>query len=208
MATRSFWFISLGHSAALLVVSAVTVHMSIHLTENLGYSLQTTGFVLALLTVMQLVGQLAGGVIGDFVSKRWICAASMAGHAGGILFLAFATGPWMLIAFSALHGVAWGARGPLMSALRADYFGRASYSMIMGFSTMVIMFGQIGGPIIAGALADATGNYEAGFSVLAALSALGSIFFVLATKPEPPLRLRREMEPSGDILPSALPAAE
>src|SRR2546429_988154 len=33
--TRAFWFISLGHGGALLVVSAVMVHMVIHVTERL-----------------------------------------------------------------------------------------------------------------------------------------------------------------------------
>src|ERR687891_404809 len=35
LATRAFWYISAGHAAALLVVSAVMVHMIIHVTERL-----------------------------------------------------------------------------------------------------------------------------------------------------------------------------
>src|SRR3989454_11601230 len=57
LATRAFWFISLGHGAALLVVSAVMVHMVIHVTERLGYSLHQAGVVVALLTDMQATGQ-------------------------------------------------------------------------------------------------------------------------------------------------------
>ena len=36
---------------------------------------------------------------------------------------------------------------------------------------------------IAGALADATGNYRAGFTLLALMAGCGSLFFVLAKKP-------------------------
>jgi hypothetical protein len=39
--------------------------------------------------------------------------------------------------------------------------------------------------MIAGAFADWTGNYRAGFTLLAALAALGSLFFVLAKPPKP-----------------------
>jgi cyanate permease len=48
---------------------------------------------------------------------------------------------------------------------------------------------MVGGPLIAGVLADRTGSYEMGFRILAALAALGSIFFVLARRPAPPRRV-------------------
>jgi len=59
--------------------------------------------------------------------------------------------------------------------------------MILGLSYMIIIIGQIGGPMIAGILADATGDYRAGFTVLAVLAGLGSSFFLLAKKPSRPL---------------------
>jgi MFS family permease len=58
--------------------------------------------------------------------------------------------------------------------------------MILGLSYMIIIIGQIGGPMIAGILADATGDYRAGFTVLAVLAGLGSSFFLLAKKPARP----------------------
>jgi len=79
-------------------------------------------------------------------------------------------------------------RGPLMSAIRADYFGSASFGTIAGFSSMIVMFGMIIGPILAGVLADRTGSYALGFGVLAVCAALGSVFFLLARRPEPPRR--------------------
>ncbi len=56
---------------------------------------------------------------------------------------------------------------------------------------MIVMWGNIGGPVFAGIMADQLGSYRLGFTVLAILSALGSVFFVLARKPEMPLRARR-----------------
>jgi MFS family permease len=55
--------------------------------------------------------------------------------------------------------------------------------MILGISSMIIVFGQVGGPLLAGYLADRTGNYQAGFTVLALMAALGSLFFVFGTRP-------------------------
>jgi MFS family permease len=74
----------------------------------------------------------------------------------------------------------------MMAAIRADYFGRRSYSAILGMSSVITMFGSILGPIVAGLLADYSGGYQTGFTVLAILSALGSAFFLLARRPQLP----------------------
>ena len=190
--TPSFWLISFGHGSALLVVSAVMVHLVSHLNENLGYSLSSAALVVTLMTSMQIAGQIGGGFLGDRFNKRLIAACCMGAHMTGLLLVAHATGPSMVVAFAVLHGFAWGVRGPLMQAIRADYFGRASFGVIMGLSSMIIMFGNAGGPLLAGILADRTGNYETGFTVLAVLAGLGSIFFLLAKKPRPPRRLEPE----------------
>ena len=183
MATRAFWYISIGHGAALFVVSAVMVHMVVHVTERLGYSLPQAASVVALMTVMQGIGQVSGGWLGDRFSKRRIAAGCMLGHAAGLLVLAFASAFWMVLAFAVLHGLGWGMRGPLMSAIRADYFGSAAFGTITGLSSMVLMVGMMGGPLVAGILADRTGSYVLGFSVLAALAAAGSVFFLRARRP-------------------------
>ena len=183
--TRAFWFVSLGPGAALLVVSAVMVHMVIHVTERLGYSLHQAGVVVALLTIMQATGQFSGGWLGDRFSKRWICAGCMLGHATALLVLAVASAYWMVLAFAVLHGLSWGMRGPLMAAIRADYFGSASFGTITGVSSMIVMFGMILGPLVAGVLSDRTGSYVPGFSLLAALAAAGSVAFARAKRPAP-----------------------
>jgi len=104
----------------------------------------------------------------------------------GLVLLALATAFWMVVAFAVLHGLAWGIRGPLMSALRADYFGSAAFGTITGISSMIVMLGMMAGPLVAGVLADRTGSYVPGFLVLATLAALGSVFFALAARPGRP----------------------
>ena len=184
--TPAFWCLAVGHGAALLVVSAVLVHLIIHVTERLGYSLAQGAAVVALMTATQVVAQIGGGFAGDRFSKRAIAAGCMVGHAAALLLLASATAFWMVLAFAVLHGLAWGVRGPLMSAIRADYFGSRSFGTITGMSSMVVMLGMMAGPLVAGLLADRTGSYEIGFQVLAALAAAGSLFFVLAKRPRAP----------------------
>jgi MFS family permease len=181
--TSAFWLLSLGHGFALLIVFAVNVHAIAHMKEGLGYSVAQAALVITLMTVSQVGGVLVGWAIGDRFEKRVIAAVCMLMHAAGMLMLTYAGGPAMLVAFAVLHGCAWGLRGPFMQAIRADYFGRRSIGMILGLSSLIVVIGQIGGPMIAGVLADLTGNYRAGFTVLALLAGLGSLFFLLARRP-------------------------
>ena len=94
----------------------------------------------------------------------------------------------MVVAGAIVHGLAWGARGPQMAAIRADYFGRSAFGKIMGVSNGIIIIGTISGPMIAGYMYDTTQSYQLGFDILSAMSAAGSIFFILAKRPSPPVR--------------------
>lgn len=188
MRTRAFWFISLGHMSALFVVGAVLAHLSLLLTSEHGYSLQKASFVAGGLPLVQIVGMLLGGWLGDRFNKRLLASVAMFGHTSGLLILAFANGALMIWTFVVLHGLAWGVRGPLMQALRADYFGSTSFGSIMGVSSLIVMLGTVLGPLVAGILADTTGSYRTGFVVLALLALSGVVFFTLARPPEPPSR--------------------
>lgn len=190
--TRAFWMISLGHMSALFVVSAVLANLSLALTSEHGYTLQQASYVAGAVPLFQLAGMFLGGVLGDRVNKRLIAGVAMIFHCVGLLFLSYATTTAMIWGFVVFHGLAWGARGPLMQAIRADYFGSSAFSQIMGFSSMIVMVGMASGPIVAGSLADSTGSYRAGFTIAAIVAAFGTVFFVLATPPPPPDR-----SPSG-----------
>jgi MFS family permease len=185
--TRAFWFISFGHGMALLVVSAVMVHLILHLQDERGFSLSQAAVVVSVMTLITALGQLGGGYLGDRFEKRKIAALAMFGHSAGLLALAWGGAFIWVVVFTLAHGIAWGMRGPLMQAMRADYFGRRHFGTIMGYSSLVIMFGMVLGPLVAGYMADRFGNYEYGFTLLAALAALGSLFFIFATPPSPPV---------------------
>lgn len=187
--TRAFWLIALGHAFAVLVVSAVNVHAVTHIKEGLGYTLSLATLVFTLVMIGQFFGVMMGWWIGDRFQKRLVAAACMLMHAAGLLMLTYATGPAVLVTSALVHGAAWGLRGPFMQAIRADYFGRSSIGMIIGLSSVIVVCGNVGGPILAGAFADWMGNYRMGFTILAGMSAIGSLFFLMA---KPPRRIKDE----------------
>ncbi len=186
--TPAFWWISLGHASALFVVSSMGVHLISHVRESQGYSLQEASSVVLMLTFVFMCGNISGGLLGDRVNKRMLVVACMAMHCVGLLFLSHAENFAMVVAFVVIHGLAWGWRGPQMTAIRADYFGRSAFGKIMGASNMIIILGTISGPLIAGFMYDQTGSYRIGFDILAGIALSGSVFFLLATKPARPPR--------------------
>lgn len=186
MRTRAFWFISLGHASALLVVGAAMAHLAIYLEDERGLSGLHVSIVVGALPAMMGVGQIVGGILGDRWDKRRLLTAAMIGHGAGLMVLALATNAWMVWAFVVLHGLAWGVRGPLQQALRADYFGATDFGKIMGFSSLIIMLGMIIGPIVAGVLADVTGSFTLGFLLLSAAAGVGGLWFWFAVPPELP----------------------
>ncbi len=183
LGTSAFWLLSAGHACSLFVVSAINVHAITHIKEGLGYSLALASIYISIATAGQIAGVAWGWAIPEKIEKRKVTAFTMLLHAAGLLMLTYATGPVVLVLSALVHGVGWGLRGPFISAMRADYFGRHSIGMIMGLSSMIMVIGQIGGPLIAGVFADSLGNYRAGFTLIAGLAVVGSLFFWMAKKP-------------------------
>lgn len=185
--TPAFWFISLGHGSALFVVGALMVHLIPHLVQKLEVSLESAAAVVAAITATQIIGQVSGGFLGDRMDKRLISAVCMLGHGVALMGIAYAGSLGLVYVFAVIHGLAWGTRGPLMGAMRADYFGVRALGTIMGLSSLIVTVGNVFGPVFAGFMADVRGDYELGFVILAAMTGVGTVFFLAAKRPSPPV---------------------
>ena len=186
MHTQAFWLIAMGHGLAVMVVSAATVHQFAHMEEGVGLSRGSAALVITVLSGSSIGGRIMGGVLGDRLPKQYLAALGMAGSAVALVILALATSLGPAMAFGVIHGLSWGMRGPLMSAMRADYFGRAHFGKIYGVSLVLIAAGSMVGPIFAGAMADLRGDYQLGFIILAGISGASSVLFLMTKAPKPP----------------------
>ncbi len=187
MRTRVFWFLTIGHSLSVMVVTTVSVHLIPYLSSDLDLGLATASSVVALMTVTMMVGQLSGGFLGDRYSKRWLATGATFGHAAAMFLLAFAPGLGVVIAAVMVQGWAHGFRGVQMMPLRADYFGRQAFGKIMGFTFMFMMWGEVGGPVAMGLIVDNLDNYRLGFGLLGVAALLASVFFAISAQPPRPL---------------------
>src|SRR5690606_28617865 len=75
--TKEFWLISTGHSSALAIVGAVSVHFVIFVGSTLEMAVTTAAAMFTVITVCQMLGQAAGGFLGDRYDKRWLAGGGM-----------------------------------------------------------------------------------------------------------------------------------
>jgi MFS family permease len=187
--TPAFWLLASGHGLALMSVSAVSAHLIPFLVSpQMGMSLEAAAGMVAALTAASVVIHIIGGPVGDRVNRRLLATLCMVGHTAALLILATATTAAAVVAFAVLQGTAWGFRGPLMTPIRADYFGRRAIATLEGFAAMVTTVGLTMGPIIAGIIADRTGDYRLSFLFIAAMTTIGIFCFGLAARPRLPAR--------------------
>jgi MFS family permease len=182
--TSAFWLLVLGHGSALVAISAVNLHLVPLLTHDRGLSLATASVAVAVLSVAQLVGQVVTGVIGDRIDKRRLAVVCMLVQTVVLVVIAFAPDYPTLLVAAVVHGLTWGLRGPVMTALRTDYFGVASFGTIMGWSMGFVSIGLVVGPLLVSALQAGSG-YPLAFGALAAITGAGTLAFVVLREPRP-----------------------
>ena len=186
MRTRAFWGLALAHGAPLLVISGVFVHFTLLVTEVEGLNAFHAGVAYTIMNVAQLVGQLGMGYLGDRFSKRLLLVPAMFGHCGAAIMLAFASSYEMILLAAIINGLSWGSRAPLITALRADYFGASNFGQIMGWSSIVMSTFMTVGGFLSSVLFDATGSYAIPFTVLGLGALTGAIWVLMAGRPRLP----------------------
>ncbi len=196
--TPAFWLIAFGHGLASMVILAILAHLGL-MMEDKGFQVQTTAWIVIVYLAVAMVFQLVGGYLGDRFPKRIVLFAftSLQSLAVVVLTAAWSLSTYYL--FAVLFGMGFGGRNPLTTAIRGDYFGRASYGKILGLSTVPMNLLLLIASPFAGYMRDVQGTYSTSFLVLAGLSFLGGVFFLLDKKPEPhPASSRAAAPQPGD----------
>lgn len=192
--TRAFWLITMGHASSSIIIISVMTYLGLLMVER-GFSLVQVSLVIAVQTAVSTAFMLVGGVVGDRIPIRLAIFgfSFLQSIAIGTLLLA-ETLP-MFFLFAILMGIGFGGRTPLTTAIRGVYFGRSSFARITGISMipMNIMF-IIVVPYIAWLRDAITGTYTLPMATIAAVSALGSVMFLMLGNPRLSPSQRRQAD--------------
>jgi DHA1 family multidrug resistance protein-like MFS transporter len=141
-----------------------------------------TGLGLVAATIVQAVLLLPAGRIADTRGRKPALMLGTGITVVGTIALALTTTPWLFLIAMATLGAGAAFLGSAPAAVVGDVAGgKRSGSLVAGFQ-MSSDVGSITGPLVAGAIIDATGSYETAFLVGAAVVAVA--FALSATMPE------------------------
>ena len=183
--TQAFWCIAFGHGFASMIILAIMSHLGIMMTE-LDYSLLQVGFIVSLYNFVALPFQFAGGYIGDRIPTNVALFLFTALQGIGVVLITIDTSIYMFYLFAILFGIGFGGRTPLTTAIRGEYFGRASFGKILGISTVPMNILLLISAPMAGFMRDQMGDYQWAFLTLAILNGVGAVLFLIARKPRLP----------------------
>jgi len=157
------------------------------MVEDLGFSIQQTAWIVTVYTAISMVFQMFGGYVGDRIPKNVALFIFTTVQGIAIVLLATASTMFDFYLFALLFGIGFGGRNPLTTAIRGEYFGRASFGKILGISTVPMNILLLISSPLAGYMRDVQGSYESAFMTLAALNFIGAVLFLMSRKPKLPI---------------------
>ena len=128
--------------------------------------------------------QFLSGYIADRLPKPPLICLFLLTQTASLVVIAFAESVFMAYLFALLWGIAFGGRGPLLTSIRGDYFGRKAFATIMGLSQLPTSIVMVITPLYAGYVFDETGSYFIPFITFAFCSFAGAALIMFARKPD------------------------
>ena len=198
--TRSFWLISLGHAFGATVNVTIMVHLGL-LLDDRQFDLTTVGFVSATIMGVAAVFTLIGGWLSDRLPIRYSLFGFAAFQSLSIVVLTVFDSVPMAFLFAVLMGIGWGGRTSPTSSVRGVYFGRKAFASITGMSMVPMNVVLLVAPLMAGYGYDFTGSFYLPFLTVAAVSFVGSCFYLLLGEPQSKAAAARPRPESGTVSP-------
>jgi len=182
--TPSLWLLTLSMNFSMVMIGAVMLHIIPYISDH-GFSDGVGAVTITIMAASAVAAKFFWGVLSEKYPFRYLMALGQLLDASAlVVFIAFPSTPGILIG-GAMFGFArtqaiWSAIG------YASYYGRHFLGTVRGVVAPFRLVSGAGGPILAGVFYDSFGNYNAVFLLLAASSATGAFFALLARPPVHP----------------------
>jgi MFS family permease len=181
LAQRDFWLLTLIFGSLAFVLYGLIPHLVPLLTDR-GLTTEQAAATASVFGFAAFGGRLLIGFLVDRFDARRIAMVFFALSAAGLALLAFPMPVWAFTLSALLLGGSLGAEVDMLAYLTSRYFGLRSFAQIFSvlFSGVMIAMGI--GPIVFGAVYDATGSYT-GILTLAIPVCAAAVALVLLLKP-------------------------
>jgi MFS family permease len=149
-----------------------------------------------------LCSKITWGWLSERLTARVSFVIAIGIMASGVVLVILAGGTNLVWPAIVYFGMGFGGIGPLMSLVILETYGLRNFGSIQGAASLVTSIVPVlVGPIIAGRLYDATGDYHTSFAIAAGLFATGGVAMFVMRRPA------KKGAPAQDAV-SALPARQ
>jgi MFS family permease len=123
------------------------------------------------------------GPVSDRIGRKSTLLLMMVMQAVAFGGFALAGSVSALVGAAVVFGYSYGAISTLFPAIVGDFFGRAAAGSIVGLLFMLAGSMAAWGPLVAGAVYDATGSYRPAFQIAAAANIVAAAIAAAARRP-------------------------
>ena len=175
--TSRFWWLALAYFCGLFAWYLVQVHQTKYLVE-VGFSTTEAALALGVVSLAGIPGQIALGQLSDRIGREPVWAIGCAGFVltyVALLALPVHATPALLWAMVLVQGVLGYGVTSVFGAIPAEIFEGRHYGSIFGVLSLASITGGAVGPLVGGAIHDATGSYAWAFWIAIAVTVLSIV---------------------------------
>lgn len=174
--SRAFWQISFASACHSFAIGAVVTHMMPFLS-SVGIARSVSGIIALILPVASIGGRLSSGWLSDRLGSRQVFTASFILITTGLFLFSYVSGErmWLLVPFIIAFSLGWGSSVTTRLTLLRKYFGRGSFGTILGFTSGIMMLGNMAGSPLAGLIYDTWGSYRGAWLSFGILTVAGAV---------------------------------
>ena len=176
------WLIATICAANFFAIGTVTAHQVAYL-KDVGFAPMIAAMVLSLVSGMSIIGRLGFGALAVRFEVRQLAVTSFAVQLVALAILLTTRNLTLIYIYAALFGISYGALVTALPTFVGGYYGRTYYAQILGIIFPLSTVAEAVGPVLAGAIYDATTTYTPAFAVVAAISLMGLVSAILTRPP-------------------------
>ncbi len=184
--TRTFYLLWIEFACGAMAGLMIIGHLAKIVTVQSGNAIQIGFIFVALLAIFNAGGRLIAGFASDRIGRLKTVLMVCLSQAVVMFFFSKISTIFTFVVGSAVVGFSYGACLSLFPSTCADYWGTKNLGLNYGILFTAWGVGGVFGPILAGKIADASGNYNVAYIISASLMIFAAIltFFTRAPKRE------------------------
>lgn len=177
------WLIAAISAANFFAVGTISAHQVAYL-KDIGFTPIIAAMSLSVIAGTSIVGRLGFGALALRFEVKHLAIISFVVQLVALAILIASRNLTLIYIYAVLFGISYGALITALPTFVGGYYGRTHYAQILGLIFPVGMIAEAAGPVLAGAIYDATTTYTLAFAIVAVSSLVGLVSAVLVRPPK------------------------